>query len=139
MINIRERGLEAEARYSNSRSSGPGGQNVNKVNSKVEIRFAITSSTILSESEKATLLEKLFNRITIDGELVVVAQDDRSQLKNKQIATERFYCLIETALKPRKRRKKTHPTKKSIENRLKMKKIASEKKVQRRMPHLKDQ
>ncbi|PLW92043.1 MAG: aminoacyl-tRNA hydrolase [Marinilabiliales bacterium] len=105
--NIRDRGLEHEFKISASRSSGPGGQNVNKVNTKVELRFDINASLVLTQEEKTRIFEKLSNHITNDGELLLFAQDSRSQLENREIAIEKCYSLLEEALKKQKRRRKT--------------------------------
>ena len=105
--NIRDRGLEHEFRLSASRSAGPGGQNVNKVNTKVELRFDVNDSGILTEEEKTRIFEKLSNHITNDGELLLFAQDSRSQLENKETVIEKFYRLLEEAFKERKPRKKS--------------------------------
>lgn len=121
-----------ELKFSASRSSGPGGQNVNKVNTKVELRFRIADSVLLSEKEKERLLEKLANRINSDGELILVSQTERSQLKNKEAVTEKFYHLITRALTPKKKRKRTKPSAESVEKRLEAKRIQSEKKERRR-------
>lgn len=132
MIDLRNRGFESEWRFSAARSSGPGGQNVNKVNSKVELRFDIYGSERLSDEEKEIILKKLKNKITTEGELILVAQEDRSQLKNRQQVMNRFYELLEAALTPVKKRKKTAPSQASIEKRLKLKKIVGQKKELRR-------
>jgi ribosome-associated protein len=118
--------LSSEFQFLTSRSSGPGGQNVNKVNSKVELRFDIQNSALLTEDQKITLLAKLATKITSEGILSVVSQRDRSQLSNKEDATEKLYLLISKALKPVVRRKKTKPTKSSVEKRLTGKRIKSE-------------
>ncbi|RKX81154.1 MAG: aminoacyl-tRNA hydrolase, partial [Spirochaetes bacterium] len=89
-----------------SRSSGPGGQNVNKVNTKVEVRLNITDSNLLSDEEKVLLFEKLANKINKLGELIVVAQSERTQLQNKEKAIEKLNLLIVNALKVEKKRKK---------------------------------
>ena len=123
---IRDRNFQDEFVFQASRSGGPGGQNVNKVSSKVELRFNIAASSLLSENEKSVILEKLANKINKDGELLIVAQTDRSQLKNKEKVIEKFYILLEKALTPRKRRLKTKPTKASIEKRLVSKRVQSE-------------
>ncbi len=133
MINLKDRGIESELRFSTSRGSGPGGQNVNKVNTKVELRFNIMDSAFLTAEEKNLLLQKLEKKITSDGELIVVAQEDRSQLRNRQKATERFFEWVQKALTPRKKRKKSAPTQASIEKRLRLKKIAGQKKELRRV------
>ena len=110
--------LSAEFQFLTSRSSGPGGQNVNKVNSKVELRFDIQNSDLLSEDQKNILLVKLASKITSEGILSVVSQRDRSQLSNKEDAIEKLYLLISKALTPVKPRKNTRPTKGSVEKRL---------------------
>jgi len=118
--------LSSELEFLTSRSSGPGGQNVNKVNSKVELRFDIPNSALLTDEQKEKLLARLVTKITTDGILIVASQRDRSQLMNKEDATIKFYKLINAALKPVKRRKATQPTKSSIEKRLTYKRIKSE-------------
>lgn len=124
-IDISDRDFSAELVFTATRSSGPGGQNVNKVSSKVELRFNLWSSALLDEQEKAIIAEKLTNKINKDGELVLVAQTDRSQLKNKEKVIEKFYHLLEKALMPPKKRYKTKPTKASIEKRLESKRVKS--------------
>ncbi len=118
--------LSAEFQFITSRSSGPGGQNVNKVNSKVELRFDIQNSDLLSGEQKEILLVKLATKISSEGILSVVSQRDRSQLANKEDSVRKFYLLVSKALKPVKRRKSTRPTKGSIEKRLTGKRIKSE-------------
>ncbi len=124
--------LDNELNYSFSRSGGPGGQHVNKVNTKVELRFSIASSNVLLEEEKLVLLEKLAKQINQEGELIVIAQETRSQLKNKNKAIEKFYEIINKALKPKKKRKPTTVSKAAKEKRLKGKRELSEKKERRR-------
>lgn len=118
--------LSTEFQFLTSRSSGPGGQNVNKVNSKVELRFDIQNSDLLSEDQKNILLVKLASKITSEGILSVVSQRDRSQLSNKEDAIEKLYLLIAKALTPVKPRKNTRPTKGSVERRLATKRIKAE-------------
>lgn len=129
---LQNRDFLPELQFSASRSSGPGGQNVNKVNSRVELRFSVSQSALLNDNEKDILLKKLKNRINSDGELLITVQADRSQLKNKEEAIEKFLELIAKALTPRKPRKSTRPTKASVEKRLETKKQLSEKKLFRR-------
>jgi len=124
IVNIPD--LSSEFEFLTSRSSGPGGQNVNKVNSKVELRFDIENSSLLTDDQKEILLVKLATKITSEGILSVVSQRDRSQLANKEDAIEKLYLLISKALKPVIRRKKTRPTKSSVEKRLTGKRIKSE-------------
>ena len=118
--------LLSEFQFLTSRSSGPGGQNVNKVNSKVELRFDIQNSSLLSEEQKEILLAKLSTKISSEGILSIVSQRDRSQLTNKEDAIRKFYVLISKALKPLKHRKSTRPTKGSVEKRLTGKRIKAE-------------
>ncbi len=131
---LKNRNFEPEFRFQASRSGGPGGQNVNKVNSKVELRFSIDESGLLTDREKQILLRKLKNRITDEGELILISQDDRSQLRNKELVILRFYELIEKALKPEKKRIKTKPTLASKKKRMEKKRIHSLKKQNRRTP-----
>jgi ribosome-associated protein len=126
------RDLSSELKFSASRSSGPGGQNVNKVNSKVELRFQVDQSEFLSENEKFMINLHCRNRINSEGELIITVQTDRSQLKNKEEAIEKFYQLITKALTPRKKRRPSAPTRSSVERRLKLKKESSEKKQLRK-------
>jgi ribosome-associated protein len=118
--------LSAEFIFQASRSSGPGGQNVNKVNSKIELRFNIQNSVILTDDQKEILLSKLSSKISLDGFLIVVSQRDRSQLVNKEDAISKLYELIEKALRPVKRRKSTRPTRSSVEKRLTGKRIKAD-------------
>ncbi len=115
-----------EFQFLTSRSSGPGGQNVNKVNSKVEVRFDVQNSILLNDEQKEIILQKLSGKINSEGFLCVVSQKDRSQLLNKEDAIRKLYLLIEKALKPIKPRKKTRPTKSSVEKRLTSKRIKSD-------------
>jgi len=123
--------LSSELSFQTSRSSGPGGQNVNKVNSRVELRFDLLHSNLLSENQKAVLSHKLAGRLTVEGVLLLTSQEDRSQLRNKELVTARFYALLEEALRPRKTRRPTRPTRTSVERRIKTKKHRSELKSSR--------
>jgi ribosome-associated protein len=127
-----DRDFSAELHFSASRSSGPGGQHVNKVSTKMELRFHVASSALLSETEKEMILEKLGNRINAACELVLVSQSERSQLQNREKVTEKFYFLLTRAITPREKRKPTKPTKASKEERLEIKRQQSEKKERRR-------
>lgn len=134
--NFSERLFELEFVFSSSRSSGPGGQNVNKVNTKIELRFNIPASVLLSDVEKELLNEKLKNRINSEGDLIIVSQDERSQLKNKKNAISKFYQLLQHALTPQKMRKPTKPSMASRHRRLESKRRLSEKKQDRKPPEL---
>ena len=129
-----ERDFTGELHYSASRSSGPGGQHVNKVSTRMELRFHVASSALLSEAEKELIAEKLANRINAAGELILVSQSERSQLQNKEKVTEKFYLLVTRALTPRKKRTPTKPSRASKEERLEIKRQQSEKKERRRSP-----
>lgn len=126
--------LNTELDFTASRSDGPGGQNVNKVNSKITLRFDIRNSTILTPEEKTQLLQKLRSRVTNEGVLILSSQESRSQLANKEIVVAKFDEWIRKALEPVKARKKTKPSKSSAEARIKSKKLRSEKKKWRQKP-----
>ncbi|HEY9184845.1 MAG TPA: alternative ribosome rescue aminoacyl-tRNA hydrolase ArfB [Salegentibacter sp.] len=123
-----------ELNYKAVRSSGAGGQHVNKTSSKVELHFPVESSEALSEEEKTRIFKKLSKRITIAGELVLQSDVSRSQHKNKEDVTLRFLNLIKDSLKKRKPRKKTKPSRAAREKRLKKKKLQAEKKAGRKKP-----
>lgn len=118
--------LSPEFQFFASRSSGPGGQNVNKVNSKVELRFDISNSSLLTNEQKAILITKLATKITSEGLISITSQRDRSQLANKEDAIQKLYLLLTKALTPVKPRKNTKPTKSSVEKRLTLKRIKAE-------------
>jgi ribosome-associated protein len=111
-----------------SRSSGPGGQNVNKVSTRVELRFNISESKILTAGEKVIILKKLVSKLSAGGILIVSSQEERSQLKNKELAISKLYGYLNRALKPAKKRKPTRPTRTSVHKRLDSKKKQGEKK-----------
>ena len=131
MTSIGERDFERELSFQASRSGGAGGQNVNKVASKVELRFHVANSALLTDEEKALVQEKLASRINSEGYLQVVCQVERSQLQNKELCIERFYELLRQALTKQKKRKATKPTRSSVKQRLESKRRQSEKKSNR--------
>lgn len=124
--------LDHELKFSFSRSSGPGGQHVNKVNTKVELRFSIDQSQKLNEEQKQIIRTKLSSKINQEGELILVVQEKRSQIQNKALAIEKFYTMINIALTPRKKRLRSRATRASKEKRLQLKKEQSEKKSRRK-------
>lgn len=105
-----KRNLENELIFTATRSGGPGGQNVNKVNTRVELRFNLASTLLFTENEKSILFRKLKNKINKAGEIILVSQSERSQQMNKNEVTRKFYDLIERALTKQKKRRSTRPT-----------------------------
>ena len=126
--------LLSEVTFSASRGGGPGGQNVNKVSTKVELRFPVYDSQIFTETQKQRLLSKLKNRVTTSDELVLTSSAERTQWRNKEKVTQKFFELIEKALTPPKKRIKTTPTKASKLKRIENKKKQGQKKQLRKPP-----
>ncbi|RKS00825.1 ribosome-associated protein [Flavobacterium sp. 102] len=124
-----------ELQFKAVRSSGSGGQNVNKVSSKVVLTFDLKNSKALEEEEKELLSTKLATRLTSEQILILNCDEDRSQLKNKTIITKRFLELISKALIVPKKRKATKTPRSVIEKRIKAKRNLSEIKQNRRKPH----
>lgn len=125
-----------ELKFKAIRSSGAGGQHVNKVSSKVELTFALQSSDGLSLSEKRRLTEKLGTRLTKEDVFILQCDEARSQHKNKELVIKRFFYILKKAIEVPKKRRPTKPSKSSIEKRLKSKKIDSSKKANRKKPDL---
>ena len=125
MRNLNNLDLESEITYSTARSGGPGGQNVNKVETKVLLRFNVEKSNLLTDKEKLLISQKLKNIINQEGELLITAQETRSQVRNKDLVYRKFIEALGSALKKPKKRKPSKPTGASIMKRLKTKKNAS--------------
>jgi ribosome-associated protein len=128
--------IVSELSFKAVRSSGAGGQNVNKVSSKVVLTFDLNNSQALNEEEKTLIATKLATKLTSENLLVLNCDEDRSQLKNKAIVTKRFLDLIEKGLKVTKKRKPTKVPKSVVEKRLRDKSTVSEIKQNRKKPKL---
>jgi ribosome-associated protein len=128
--------LLTEIQYKAVRSSGAGGQNVNKVSSKVVLTFDLNASQAFSEEQKALISEKLATKLTSENILILNCDEDISQLKNKEIITKRFLELLKKALVVPKKRKPTKVPKSVVEKRIKDKKTNSETKQNRKKPDL---
>lgn len=102
---------DRELRFRTSRAGGPGGQHVNKTDTRVELVFDVQRSPSLREFQRRRIQDKLANRIAADGTLTVAAQDSRSQTRNREVAVERFAKLIRQALHVPKQRRETRPSK----------------------------
>ena len=120
-----------ELRFRASRSSGPGGQHVNKVNSRVTLRFDLEQSPSLTETQKQRIANTLATRITKEGLLTLHAQRHRSQAANRALLLERFVDLLRAALRPRRKRRRTKPTRATVQRRLEQKQRRSRLKRQR--------
>lgn len=128
--------LVNELRFKAIRSSGSGGQHVNKVASKVELVFNLQDSIVFTENQKERLLIKLSSRLTKEGVLILQCDESRSQHKNKTIVIKRFLQLIKVALIIPKKRVPTKIPKSAVRKRLKNKRNLSDKKVNRKKPNL---
>jgi len=128
--------IRSELQFKAVRSSGPGGQHVNKTASKVEVSFHVGNSAGLTEDEKQLLQKRLSNQITSEGSLQLNCSETRSQHRNKELVVLRLWELLKENLKVRKARKKTRPSKTAIEKRLQSKKRTALKKGNRRPPKI---
>jgi ribosome-associated protein len=124
----------AELEWTAVRSSGPGGQNVNKVSTKVELRFAFAESSVLSLPVRARFAALVRGKLDADGRLVLTSDETRSQTQNLELVRERLAALVRAALVPPKPRRPTKPSRGSKERRLSGKKHQSDKKQNRRGP-----
>lgn len=122
--------------FKTSRSGGKGGQNVNKVSSKVELILHLPSASFLTEEERALLMERLANRLDQEGNLHIVSQEDRSQLMNKERTILKLIALLKSGLHIQKKRKPTKTPKSVIRKRLQDKQSVSTKKTLRKRPAL---
>ncbi|HDR68262.1 MAG TPA: aminoacyl-tRNA hydrolase [Bacteroidaceae bacterium] len=118
--------LLKEVRFKTTRSSGPGGQHVNKTESRVELHWNVEESLTLNENERELIKSRLKKRISEKGEIILASEKYRSQLKNREDVSARFIELINRSLKPAKKRKPTRPTGISKERRLREKKQRGE-------------
>lgn len=136
MQTLKERPFLSELSFKTSRSSGKGGQHVNKTESRVSLFFDVENSQFLSDEEKELIISKMGERLN-EGKIIQIdVEESRSQKRNKEIATQRFLELITEKLKRKKKRKVSKPTKSAIKKRLKAKKKRSEKKQNRRKDNL---
>lgn len=125
---------DEEVAFTTSRSGGPGGQNVNKLETRVTLRFDLAGSAALSEEQKARLRERLATRITRDGILQVTSQRHRTQAANREAAVERFAELLRENLREEPPRKKTRPSRAAKARRLEGKRRRSQRKRERSGP-----
>ncbi len=134
MVDMDKTRIRTEVRLKGIRSSGAGGQHVNKVSSKMELTFDVANSLGLTSSEKDRIYRKLGNRISKDKILQLQCDTARSQHKNRELVIARLIELLNTAIKVPKKRKRTGPTRTAVEKRLKAKRIGAEKKISRKKP-----
>jgi ribosome-associated protein len=131
-MNFTKADLQKEVIYKTSRSGGKGGQNVNKVSTKVELLFNVEQSPLFTDEEKQLLLQKLQSRLNRDGYVQVMSEEERSQYLNKEKAIEKLYHLLARALFVPKARKATKVSKAVKEARLEKKRLQSAKKANRK-------
>ncbi|MGV6830627.1 MAG: alternative ribosome rescue aminoacyl-tRNA hydrolase ArfB [bacterium] len=118
------------------RSSGSGGQHVNKVATKVVLSFSVENSEGLTDQEKELIREKLATRINKEGELILSSGTTRSQLRNKEVVIRKLFSLLQRSLQPKKKRKATRIPKSAQLKRLQKKRLQSQKKADRKKPKI---
>jgi len=126
--------LKREITFRTSRSSGPGGQHVNKTESRVELLWNLKQTACLNDQEKVLIRSRIGHRLKEDGTLVLASEKYRSQHRNREEVTERFLSLVQAGIRPVKKRKATKATRSSVERRIKQKKIRGDIKKSRRHP-----
>jgi ribosome-associated protein len=131
---INQRTILSELQFKATRSSGAGGQHVNKTSSKIELSFDLENSNSLNDNDKELLKTKLSSKLTKENMLILFCEETRSQHRNKEIAIKRFLELLKTNLIRPKKRKKTKPSKGAIQKRVETKKRTSVKKALRKKP-----
>ncbi|MBI2483766.1 aminoacyl-tRNA hydrolase [Candidatus Uhrbacteria bacterium] len=139
--NVREQPFfipESECAFASSRSGGPGGQNVNKVETRVTVAWNIDRSTSVTEEQRLMLREKLKNRIAASGDIILHCGTYRSRLRNKQEVVRRLTSLVQGALIGQPERKETKPSRRARERRLSSKRERAEKKEGRKQPRIPD-
>lgn len=127
---------ERELEFRAARSSGPGGQSVNTTSSKVELRWNARDSEALTEAQRERVLDRLASRLTADGVLVLQGSEHKSQHRNREAVLARFQAIVDEALEPPKRRRRTRPTRAAKERRLERKRQRSEAKRLRKPPEV---
>lgn len=131
-MQIRKEDIIKELVFRTSRSGGKGGQHVNKVSSKVELNFNVPKSVFLSDAQKSLILEKLSGRLSSEGVLQIVTEEERSQFRNKQRSIEKLLLILENAMYRPVLRKPSRPKGSAIEARLRAKRLNAIKKISRK-------